>query len=257
MKKKIITAISILLGLLLLLYIFKDAIIKSAIEGMVGNTVGLRLKIKGLKADIFKASIDIKGLQLFNPRGFPDRLMADIPQIYIDYNPDGLFKNKVHIRKARIELNEFLVVKNKDGILNLRSLKTIPADQKKKKPTVRASSLQIDVLELKIGRAVYKDYTKGEPPIIKEFNINLDEKYTNITDIRVLVNLIVAKALARTTIAELANFNLEILRDSISRVSQATGDIASRAVDTAGKALGAAGEKFKEVFQFPFQEKEE
>ena len=248
--KKIIVVISVIIIILVSLYLLKDTIIKLAIEKTVRDAIGLRIEIGELKASILRAAIDIRGLRVLNPEGFSDRLMADFPEIYADFSLKDAFKNKMRFIRAKIELKEFIVIKNRDGILNLSSVKTVSADQKQQKTKYSISDIQIDSLRLKIGRAVYKDYSKGEPPSIKEYNINLDEEYTNITDIKVLVNLIIAKALAKTAIAELAGFNLELLQGSISKVTEVTGSIASKAVDATEKALNAATDKIKDIFQF-------
>jgi hypothetical protein len=71
-------------------------------------------------------------------------------------------------------------------------------------------------IELKIGKVVYKDYSRGTEPFVQEFNVNLNERYSNITDPYKLVSLIVVKALWNTTIASLANFNLDGLKGTIS-----------------------------------------
>ncbi|MFH1790840.1 MAG: hypothetical protein ABH885_02515, partial [Candidatus Omnitrophota bacterium] len=54
----------------------------------------------------------------------------------------------------------------------------------------------IDRLRLKIGKVSYKDYSARQgTPRVMEYNINLDEEYTNITNPYTLVSLIVVKAL--------------------------------------------------------------
>jgi len=94
--------------------------------------------------------------------------------------------------------------------------------------------LQIDVLELKIGKVVYKDYSKGTPPKSKEFNVNIDERYENITDPRAFISLIMVKALKNTTIASLTNFNLGALQENVAGKLKET---TQKVVETADKAI--------------------
>jgi len=89
--------------------------------------------------------------------------------------------------------------------------------------------MQVDVLELKVGKVIYKDYSKGAQPAVQEFNLNLNERFTDINDPNKLVGVIVAKALANTTIARLANFDLKALEGTL-------GDTLATAQKLAGSA---------------------
>ena len=58
--------------------------------------------------------------------------------------------------------------------------------------------IQTDLLELKIGKAIYKDYSKGTPPKEKVYNVKIDERDENITNPQSFVRLIIFKALKDT-----------------------------------------------------------
>ena len=98
---------------------------------------------------------------------------------------------------------------------------------------------KIDVLELKIGKVIYKDYTKGATPFVKEFNIALDELYENIDNPYTFASLVMFKALTNTTIASLANFDIGALKNTaagaLSSATKAATDAAATAVES-GKA---------------------
>ena len=88
----------------------------------------------------------------------------------------------------------------------------------------KKTNFKIDILELKIGKVVYKDYSRGGEPEIKEYTVNIDEKYEDITDVRELVRLIVMKALMSTNLEKIANIPLDTLKSTISGVGK-TGEI--------------------------------
>ena len=104
--------------------------------------------------------------------------------------------------------------------------------------------LQIDVLELKIGKVVYKDYSKGTPPKVREFNVNIDERFENITNPRTFITLIIVKALKNTTIARLTNFNLGALQEDIAEKLKET---TRKVVETADKAIETGKDVEKKV----------
>jgi len=205
----------------LLLSFAKDIIIKFSVEQGVKIVSGLSLRIKSFRVGLLRHMVAAGGLRLLNPKGYSDRIMADIPQIYVNYDPLTMFKGKVHLNELRINLREFMVIKKRDGELNISALNVVKAEKEGKKPAEKARGkapqVQIDNLELKVGRAIYKDYSRGPQPLVKEYNINLNERYQNIADPYALVSLIVVKALRGTAIPDLANFDIAGLEGTITK----------------------------------------
>jgi ElaB/YqjD/DUF883 family membrane-anchored ribosome-binding protein len=237
MRKSFII-ISIIFALLAAIYFGRNLIIKTSVSAGVKAMTGLKLSVRSMNIGILNSLIGINGLELFNPPGFIDKLMVDLPEVYVDYNLGAFIKRKVHLEEVRLDLKEFAVIKNEKGELNLDSLRVV--EEKKEKKTedeeekTEMPEIQIDVLELKIGKVVYKDYSKGTPAKLKEFNVNIDERYENITDPRALISLIVVKALKNTTIASLTNFNLGALQENVAGKLK---DTTRKVVETADKVI--------------------
>jgi len=216
--KKLITAAVIVIALLAAVSVVKDVAIKTAVEKGAEMVTGLRLTMSGFSAGILSSTVSIRGLRLHNPKGFTDPVMVDMPEIYVAYHLPAVLGGTIHLKEARIDLAEFMVIRNKDGVLNLDSLKSLTAQKQGR--TVQDKSgkpmkMRIDLLRLKIGKAVYKDYS-GAAPSVKEFSINIDDTYTNIDNPNTLVSLIVVRALSGTAIAGLANFDVGSLSRSVS-----------------------------------------
>ncbi len=200
------------------IFIFRDQVIKFTVSAGVGKITGLRLDIEDLNVGIPETIVDIKGMQLYSPKGYEDKLMVDIPEIYIDYDLTAILKNDIHLNEVRIDLREMIIVKKRDGKMNLDSLKVVRSAEtedvaikeevgKKNKKT----NFRIDHLKLKIGRVIYKDYSSGSEPSIKEYNLNIDDSYDNITDPQALARLILVRALINTNIANFKIKNLQSL----------------------------------------------
>lgn len=225
--KKLIIIISIVFAIMITLFLGKNLIVKSSLSSGVRAITGLKLDIKSMNVGLMRTFIGIDGMQLFNPVGYVDELMIDMPEIFVDYDLGSFFKGKAHLEAMRLNLREFFIIKNEKGELNLDSLRVVEETKGQKEEKTEMPELQIDILELKIGKVVYKDYTKGTPPKIKEFNVNIDERYENITDPYALSSLIIVKALKNTTVAKLANFNLVPFQEEIGR----------KLIDAKGKVL--------------------
>jgi hypothetical protein len=245
MKKWMVIAIGIL-AVIFILGVVKDLVIKVAVESGTQMVTGLKLKMGGFKAGLLNTLVDIKDLRILNPEGFKDKNMLVMPEIFVDYNLGAIFRGKVHLTDARINMREFTVVKNKKGKLNLDSLKVVQAQKSGARPAeksgAKAPEIQIDKLRLTIGRVIYKDYSAGGEPSIKEFNVNIDEEYTNITNPYTLVSLIVVKALANTSIARLTNFDLKGLSNSVSGALAGAHKVTAQAAETAKQTTKKAVE---------------
>lgn len=242
--KKLLSILVVVLVVMVVLAFAKDLIIKASVEKGTELVTGLKLNIGSLKVGIFKPVVDIKNLKLFNPSGFPEKTMVEIPEIYVNYDLPSIMGGTIHLSEIRLNLKEFTVVKDSKGALNLDALKSVqkqkegkPAEQK---APAKAPDIKIDLLKLSIGKVAYKDYSKGSAPNVKEFNVNLNETYTNIDDPYKLANLIVVKALMNTSIASLTNFDLKGLQGTV-------GDALAGAQKTAAAAVDAAQETAKET----------
>lgn len=220
MKKIVIAALIICLALVVLVSA-KNYIAKSILIKAVMQITGLTVQIEDMQIGLLKTWAKIDGLYIFNPAGFSDSLMVDIPRVYIDYDLGSLFKKQVHIESLDLVLKEFVVIKNPEGKLNVNSISGISKPQAAGAQAVGAPSrkpdIKIDALHLAIGRVLYKDYTQV-PVMVSEFPVNIDERYENITDPDKLVKLIVNRALVKTAISKLAEIDFNRLQSEISGI---------------------------------------
>jgi hypothetical protein len=97
--------------------------------------------------------------------------------------------------------------------------------------------MRIDVLNLKIGKAVYKDYSSGGAPSVTEYNINIDKTFRNVDNPNTLVSLLVVEALTKTPIAGLANFDVGSLSRSVSASLESATKAVAVARETVNKTL--------------------
>lgn len=241
--KKILIIVAIVL---VVLFLSKDLIVSTILTFGVTSFTDLPVDVKSVKVGIFKSTVEIRGFKLYNPKKiFKDRVMADIPELYIDYDIGSFLTGTKHLRMVRLNLKEFDVIKNENGELNLDSLKAIQLKKGGPSGAKKNSKFKIDVLDLKIGKVVYKDYSKGLSPVVKEFEIGLNERYENITDPYAFASLVVFKAVANTSISHLANFDLRPLKDaSYDAIISATKVVS----DAAGEAVKKAAESIKDLF---------
>lgn len=226
MKKILTPIIAIIIAIILVFAIGKNLILKAAIEGGVKAATGVHLTLGSINLDIFKTSLQIKDMRLYNPKGYSDKIMCEIPEIFIQPVLGDILKGNIHIKKMTLNLKQLTVEKNADGQTNVNSLKPMkekgeekakPAE--KKKEGGPAPKFLIEELNLIVGKVTYKDFTATPSPSIKEYDVDLNENYKNITDPKELVSLILVKALMKTSISRLANLNVSDLQSTLTNVS--------------------------------------
>jgi len=263
---KVQKILSIIIIVLIVLFFARNFIIKSAIITGAKAVVGLDLKIASFDIGILKTYLRIKDLKVMNPKGFNEPLMVSIPEIYVNYNLGSFLNGKAHFEDVHFDMEEFIIIKNEQGELNIDAItaladsgKSDKGKKKEKKPKSdkKMPELQIDNLHLKIGEVIYIDYSSGKAKV-RRFRINIDEKHENINNPEVLISLIMFKVLSKTTIASLANIDLDSLQGTVSmglksavglasKTLGVTSEQAQKALGVTKKTLGTATESSKKV----------
>lgn len=252
-----IIAVGILLG--------RNVIAKAAVETGAKMFAGIGLKVKAIDIGLKGTSFKVEELRVYNPDDFPERLMLDLPLLYVNYDLNALISGKIYLHEARIYLEELIIVRSADGRLNLDSLMgkkegappppKPPVDQK----PAKAPEIRIDLLELKIGKVIYKDYSLGAQPVIQEFNINLNETQRNITSPQTLISLILSRALRNTALSNLVSADLSKIRQDAaalanqqatalgSTAQQKIGDMTSSLTESGGGTVSKLTEESKQI----------
>ena len=236
-KMKIFGKLVLLVVIIIVaLVLARNVVVKAAVEQGVKAVTGMPLSIGKLDINVSKTLVDIENLAVKNPAGFHDTTLVDIPKILVDFELASFLGGKAHIEAIEFDMNQFTVVKNEKGELNLDRLRALQGTQKPstpiKKPEpqapAKAMPIQIDMMRLKIGKVVYIDYSGGQPST-KEFRINLDQSYQNITDLNSVVRLIVLKAMMSSGISNLVNFDLGGLEGTLTGAFNTSTKLAAQA----------------------------
>lgn len=243
--KRLFFILGTLICFFLGIFLLRNLLLKEALIKGLGALTGLPVTIGSLNLGIKDPSMEVRNIIIFNPPYFEDKIMADIPELYVKYDFDAFLKGRIHLSGIRFHLKELMVVKTKKGEFNLDALKALVRKKKKGEDTKEAKAkkpreVRIDHLALKVERVVYKDYSQ-KTPVTREFIIGLDERYSRIDSPKTLVNLIVLRALAKTTIANLAGFEIKELERVV--------DTALKAPFSAGKVAGEVLDKTKNILK--------
>ena len=158
-KRKWLLTIAVLgLAVLTGVALCRQIIAQKAVETAIRQMTGFPIRIESLHVSPWHSRFAAGGIQLFNPPEFTERLFADVPRVYVDYEFGSLFCARAQITRADLHIREIVIVKNTNGHSNVEQLRGLGMYEAEGRSVARP--FQIDTLNLQIGRVVTKEYNK-------------------------------------------------------------------------------------------------
>lgn len=239
--------------LLIALFVLLNLAGNMLLGNVLSQVLGVPVSVGRLNIAKFTSEIGIRDLKIQNPKGFGEKTLASIPEVFVSYNLKDLFNKKVHIKQIRLSLDQITVERSAANQVNLMELpilkasKSKPADDagagkpepaKDSKSAGEPMAIQIDEVVFSLGKARYVDRS-GAQPAIKEFPLNVQgASLKNVTDPADVVKQIVLQTLQKV--------GLNALVPDLGQISTAFGAQASAAVEDMKKGVGDLLGKFKQ-----------
>jgi hypothetical protein len=251
--KLIKTIITIFLIVLVVLVLGRNMIVKLGAEIGTKAVLGIGMHIDKVNIGLFDSTFHIKGLKVYNPKGFEERLMVDLPELLIDYNLKDIIGGTIHLEHIIFHLERVNIVKNENGATNLDVFKpkegAKPAPEKKDEPKKPAKmpDIKIDLMDLKIGEIVFINYAKKDTPAINAVKINLDEQYKNVTDPKIIGTLLVGKIFQNIAVSQITGFDIGGLQSTMVGALGSVDDVALKALGSAKDLSAGALSAGKDV----------
>lgn len=165
----------------------RNAIIKNVIEKGVNEAVGQKITVGNVDVGIFETKIKFGRLEVYNPSGYTDKLLADIHELYINYALMDIINGFIHLPELKIDIKEMNVEKDKKGVLNLEHFKGKEGEAKPEAKKEEKKKFLINKMDLEIDTIRYRDNTKT-PPELKKLEINFKKTFNNIDSAEVIIN---------------------------------------------------------------------
>lgn len=207
-KSKINWWIVLFAGLVIILLVGKDYFLTLVVKKTLKQTFGIEARIQQLS--LMPSTIQVKGLVLSQPAGFPGREMMVMPELYLNIALGDLLKQKIYVKELRINLKQFTIVRDKSGRLNTDVFKpkdmAATKDKNSHKKPAPGFKFHADRVLLNVGEVYYTDYTARQPQEAV-FKINLQNaEFKNIDSLQALGAMIASQAVMNTTISGLLDF---------------------------------------------------
>jgi len=180
----------VLLALCLGIFLFPHAV-KALIQYSLSQTSGLPVEIDEIQFSLTRPRFLIKDLEFSNGKGFPASSLARIGEIEVHYLPPATIGGWFELKKVEVDFQEFRLVRNEGGSLNLPALRPLAA---------RGET--IDELVLNLGPVIYTDLSGGQP-IQQTFDLELDKAvYRKVKGVPGILEILNWEILKRTGVEE-------------------------------------------------------
>lgn len=198
--------------LLLLIHIltvafFRHTLCRLLICGATVKATGLELSIEELSLDVLHNSLYMRGITLFNPPGFKNKVLGKAEEIFIKYDLLAFLRGRLHLRQIKVDISEVNIIRSEKGRSNVASFKkeasraTTPA--KPKRPPVqkevrtnkqRRPKFLIDRLEFSVKKVSFIGYKvgKAEASVIV-FKTKEPFVFKNVSDLGYVLDSVSAK----------------------------------------------------------------
>jgi len=196
-KRGVKTFLKILLIVVLSFYALEYYALVTFFEKALKEIISLNLDIGRIRINPYRVSIKMWDLKIFNPEGFGNKVLVDVPFLIMDMKAKTFFQRGIFFNEIHIKIKEVGIIKDKNNVINLSRLKILaPPDGKIKKPVKtkrKGSPFLIDRYVIEIDNIRYIDYSKEDGADEKLININVKEEYKNVKDAGNIARVIIYK----------------------------------------------------------------
>ena len=98
---------------------YRNWIAAQMAEREIRNSLGLEADIGDLSFGVTEPTLTFTNLKLYNSTQFGGTLLADLPELHLEYDRSALRHHELHITLMRVNLNELDVVENGEGATNI------------------------------------------------------------------------------------------------------------------------------------------
>lgn len=170
-------------------FVMKDQLLRMAVTAVISKTIGTRVDLGSLSLDPVGSRVRIQDLKIHNPLGFPKGVLADIPDIQINYAGSDFRHRKLHLQRVEVKVKEVVSIKDRNGNFNVDALR------------ISELPIPIDTLVVSIERVVSIDEAQGPKPLVEVYPVNIKEAvYEHLPSADQIVTVIIVQSLQSTAI---------------------------------------------------------
>jgi hypothetical protein len=212
---------------LALALVARNQLIKMEARRLLAEQTGFGLEIGRLKTHLWASRAEVFDVVIRNPPDYPEPTAFLIERAFIEVNPWALLRRETHLRVVELEIPRVVIVRNRDGEINLQRLSgrpasapaslstshpragasqapTRPSEEKKGAPEPNEAGpprsaerpFRIDRLRMRIDAVEYHDFfgSRAEPQITK-LALKIDREHADVRSMQEIGELLAAGVL--------------------------------------------------------------
>jgi len=218
--------------------LFLPAMLTAQLRERTGFTV----EVRSLVANPFTGLIDVRGLVLGNPPGFPTRDFAQVREFRVEAELTTLWSERPVFETVVLDIDQLTLVKAAGGQTNAESFQRGPAASAPPPP-----KFLIRRLDLRLDRLTVADHS-GLVPVVREFAVGVKGTYRDVTSLQPLFTPEVWQALAPLG-AALEGVVPEDLGRALRQVAKDAAKTGAERLRAAGQRAGESAKGYLEALE--------
>ncbi|MDP3920411.1 MAG: hypothetical protein Q8R76_06375 [Candidatus Omnitrophota bacterium] len=215
----------------------RNAIIKTAIESIVGKKIGLPLYLGRVRSDIFLNRIEIYGVTVENPPGYNRRLFIYLPRVTVLTGLSDLFLgDRLNLHLLDFQIETVNVIRRADGRVNLSDISGRAGKGKR-----RGRKISMELMRYDIKDAFFYDEADKQASV-RAYAIDVyDLTFSHADSFSDVVDSVIQEVTAKAKLGETLNFVAVRFLGNISNLKAVPSQFADQAAKKAGHIFARLG----------------
>jgi ElaB/YqjD/DUF883 family membrane-anchored ribosome-binding protein len=215
MKKKIGYIFVVFVLVLIGFFVIEHAILVSITKTALRYVVRMDTHMNRVSLNPVTGCITVRGFKIYNPPGFKERVLADVPLITMDFKAKTLLENGIFFDNITVNIKEINVIKNKENQTNVSQMKAFsPAEKPKEKLPFLADRYDVQIEKIKVI-----DYTQGDEAVTKEVDLNIQESYKKVKNPDTVIKAIGFKLYFNGKLKNIG-FNIKRIQSELAKLAE-------------------------------------
>lgn len=230
------------------LVLARNVIARKSVEVGAKAMTGFPLEIGSVDVGLFSGQLEVRDLKLMNPPEFQEKMFVDLPRFFVKYRLGSMISGAPHINDMDVNISNVVIVKNAQGETNVQKLKGVVSSASGGaaggSTTPESSSktkYRVDQVHIHIGKVIIKDFSKSKPSE-REFPLNVDATYKDITDSTDITRLVLLTMMSQVHLPDIG-----IKADDLKKGLTSATALAGKALGTATNVVGTATKGLTDV----------
>ncbi len=195
--------------------VFHNFTARMLLQAGLAYKLGTGVEVDSARVDFLRSRVIFQDIEIKNPEGFPQGILARIPKISMDFDIASLGAKTLRFKSVEVEASEIRILHQPDGRLNLLALKVF--ENKSRPQESGAMKVYISNLVLTLDKAVYLDLSRpGTGSREKVFDLGMRRMvYWNVRKLGDIAEIIGWETLKRMGLSSLSGGVLDRIREEL------------------------------------------